>query len=158
MMQQGMPPQPKKGMTTLTIVLIVIGVLLVLLAGVCGLGVIAVQREAKKISDDIGDGGIALVSPPDVTAALAGSKKDYVGQWKSKRGSALRIDADGRMLLEKDEDGDGIKEKVDGPIVSFSGNDIVQKPVITITTRVSVTPHQNGDHWEMTADGIDFSR
>lgn len=157
-MQQGMPPEPKKGMSTLTIVLIVMGVLVVLVGGTCAVGVIAVQREAKKISDDLGDGGLMLVSPPEVKTAVAGPKKDYVGHWKSKKGSSVRISADGEMVFEKDEDGDGMKEKLEAPIVAFAGNDIVQKPLITITTHVSEPPHQNGDHWEMTADGIHFSR
>ena len=157
MTQQGMPPQ-KKGMSTLSIVLIVIGVLVVLVLGTCAAGAIALQREAKKITDDMGDGGLMLVSPPEVKSALAGPKKDYVGHWKSKKGSALRISAEGDMLLEKDEDGDGMKEKIEAPIVSFSGNDIVQKPFITLTTHVSEAPHNVGDHWEMTADGIKFSR
>ena len=153
-----MPPEPKKGMSTLTIVLIVIGVLLVLVGGTCAAGVILLQREAKKISDDLGDGGLLLVAPPEVKADLAGARKDYVGHWKSKKGSSIIIDAEGEMKLDKDEDGDGMKESLQAPIVRFSGNDIVQKPLITITTHVTEAPHKNGDHWEMTADGIHFTR
>ncbi len=159
-MQQGMPggPEPKKGMSTLTIVLIVIGVLLVLVGGTCAVGVVLIGREAKKISDDLGEGGLMLVAPPEVKADLAGSKKDYIGHWKSKKGSSITIDAEGDMKIDKDEDGDGMKESLQGPIVRFSGNDIVQKPLITITTHVKEAPHKNGDHWEMIADDIHFSR
>ncbi len=143
-------------MSTLTIVLIVIGVLLVLVGGTCAVGVILIGREAQKISDDLGEGGLMLVAPPEVKADLAGPKKDYVGHWKSKKGSSITIDAEGDMKVDKDED--GTKESLQAPIVRFSGNDIVQKPLITITTHVSEAPHKNGDHWEMTADGIHFAR
>ena len=159
-MQTGMPqgPQPKKGMSTLTIVLIVLGVVLALGVGTCAVGVFMVKREAQKLGDELKDGGLILVAPAEVTTALAGPKKDYVGHWRSHAGSTLAIDAAGNVRLEKDEDGDGVKEKYEGPIASFQGNDIIMKPIITITLHVSEPPHASGPGMEMTLDGIHFAK
>jgi hypothetical protein len=159
MQSEGRPaPEPKKGTSTLTIVLIVLGVLFVLGAGTCAVGAVLFQREAKKLGDDMSDGGIVLVAPPEVTAALAGAKKDYLGNWRSRGGSTLAIDAAGNIRLEKDEDGDGVKENFEGPIARFDGNDIVMKVILTITLHVTEPPHPSGPGMEMTLDGIRFAK
>lgn len=159
-MQPYETPPAKPGMSALSIALIVLGALLVLTLGTCAAGVFWVGREAKKFEAEIRDGGavVVLASPPAVVAELAGAKKDYVGAWSSARGSTLRIDADGSMKFDKDEDGDGIKEKITAPIAAFRGDDLEVKMVVTLFVRVTQAPHKVGDHWEMTADGVALER
>ena len=95
-------------MSGLMIALIVVGALAVLGLGTCVAGFFLVKAEVKKVAATLGDGGLVLVSPPAVTADLAGSKKEYVGSWRSKHGSTLDIEPNGTMRFEKDEDGDGV--------------------------------------------------
>ena len=158
--QQPMQPiPPKKGMSGLMIALIVIGVIAVIGLGTCAVGVFFVQREATKMVADINDGGMVLVSPPAVTAALAGPKKDYVGAWKSKsKKSTLEIGADGTVDSQKDEDGDGTKESVNVPISQFIGDDFEVKPFITIRFHVTTPPHAVGSGFEMVVDGVTYER
>jgi hypothetical protein len=148
-----MSDTPKKGMSTLAIVLIVLVVLLVLGAGTC----IAGLYWAKgKVEQSIGEGGLVLQSPPDVRAALAGPKKDYVGSWRSKRGSTLVIDSLGNLALETDEG--STKEKLNAPIAAFKGDDMEIHALVTIPIRVSSPPKCGADTCEMTAKGIKFER
>src|ERR1022692_4533640 len=65
------PMPPKKGMGALGIVLIILGVLFVLGIGTCVGGYFWVKG---KVSDLVDSGALDLVSPPAVTAALAGPK------------------------------------------------------------------------------------
>ncbi len=157
-MQQAYPPPPKKKMSTVMVVLIVFGVLGVLGLGTCGVAAFFINKEVKQISASMGEGGLVVVSPANVLVDLAGPKKDYVGSWRSKRGSALHIGADGTMKLEKDEDGDGVKESLQAPIASFSGDDIQIQMFVNVTVKVASAPKKISDHWEMTADDIHFER
>jgi hypothetical protein len=147
-------------MSPLTIILIVVGLVLVGALGTCAAGVFWVKREATKLETEIAEGGavIVMVSPPSVKEALAGPKKDYVGHWHSKSGSTLDIYPDGAMRFEKDEDGDGVKEKTEAPIAAFNGDDFEVKALVVITTHVTEPPHQVGGKWQMTADGVHLTR
>jgi hypothetical protein len=155
---------PKKGMSTLAIVLIVVGVLLVLLVGTCGIAGYFVGRTVSEVKQNIADGGIVLVAPPEVRAELeadAGAKKDFVGSWTSKSGkSTLDIDADGNLKLVKDEG--GTKQTLAAPIADFKDNNIRVRLGLDFVLVVSEPPHRVnggvGDHWEMTADRITWER
>lgn len=152
----GIAPK-KKGMSTLTVVLIVAGILLVLALGTCTAGAIWVGHKAKEVKENIADGGLVLASPPEVTAELEGPKKDYVGAWTSASGrSQLDIKADGSLALVQNEH--GATEKLTAPIAAFAGNDIELRVGLTFKIDVSVPPHRVGDRFEMTARGIAFHR
>lgn len=151
------PQAPKKGMSTTTIVLIVVGVLLVLVLGTCAAGAVWVGHKAKEIEKNIADGGLVLASPPEVVADLAGPKKDYVGAWTSESGkSTLVIQADGNFNMVLAEDGS--TEKINMAIAAFTGNDFEARAGLTFKVAVSEPPHQSRGHWEMTARKIHFHR
>jgi hypothetical protein len=152
--QQPMQPPPKKGMGALGIVLIILGVLFVLGLGTCIGGYFWVKG---KVSELVEGGAIDLTSPPAVTAALAGPKKDYIGNWKAKSGSSsLDIDSSGQMHYQKSRSGNN--ENINAPIGAFVGDDIEVHMLVKLTIRVTKAPNKKGAKWEMTADGIDFER
>jgi hypothetical protein len=152
------PPVPKKGLSTGMIILIVVGVVFLLILGTCAAGVIWAERKASDFAKDMAEGGVVLVSPPAVTSELAGAKKEYVGAWKSKKGSTMHIASSGNFLRELDEDGDGVKEKTEAPIAAFVGDDMQVKLIVTLLFRVSEPPHQVSGVWHMKVDGIDYER
>lgn len=148
---------PKKGMSTLAIVLIIAGVLLVLGIGTCGAGALWLGHQVKEVKESIADGGLVLVSPAEVVTDLAGPKKDYVGSWTSASGkSTLDIQPDGSLKLVQDER--GTKETLTAPIAAFAGNDIEIRVGLKFELKVSEPPHRVGDHLEMIARGITFRR
>ena len=148
---------PKPGMSTLTKVLIGGGIALVLVLGTCGAGAVWLGHKAKEVKESIADGGLVLVAPPEVVAALAGPKKDYIGTWTSESGkSSLAIQADGAMKWDQDER--GTKETITAPIAAFTGNDIELHFGLIVKIEVSEPPHQTGGRWEMTARKIRFHR
>lgn len=156
-MNQGMPPQPKKPMSTAMVLLIVFGVVLVLGLGTCAAGVLWFRSEVKEVEKNLGEGGLVLASPPEVTTALAGPKKDYVGSWHSKRGSTLDITSSGELHMKLDEVG-GTKEEFNAPIAAFIGDDMDLKVGLELRIKVSSTPHQADGKWHMTAKSIDWER
>lgn len=148
------PNQPaKKGLSTLSIVLIVIGVLFVLGLGTCVGGAFILKSKAEQLVDG---GGLVLVSPPEVKAELAGVKRDYIGSWRSAKGSTLDIDADGNIKMTIAEG--GTSETVTAVIAAFHGDDIQLKMLITLTIPVTVPPHRVGDHFQITAKSVTFER
>ena len=150
---QAPAPPPKRGIGTLGIVFIVLGVVLVLGVGTCVGGILWVKG---KVSDLVDGGSLDLEAPLAVTSALAGPKKDFVGSWTSKKGSVLDIDSSGRLRLQKAEGGGSTK--LEAPIGAFVGDDIELHLIVKVTIRVTRPPHKKGSTWEMTADGIDFER
>jgi hypothetical protein len=151
------PAAPKKGMSTLTIVLIIVGVVAVLGIGTCAAGAVWLGNRAKEVSQGLADGGLVLASPPAVVAELAGPKKDYVGSWTSVSGkSTLDIEPDGTMKLVQDEN--GTKETLTAPIGAFAGNDMEIRFGFTIKVNVSEPPHRAGAGWEMTVRNVTFRR
>jgi len=148
---------PKKGMSTLTIVLIIGGVLLVLGIGTCGAAAVWLGHKAKEVKENIADGGLVLVAPAEVVADLAGPKKDYVGSWTSASGkSTLDIQSDGSLKLVQDER--GTKETLTAPIAAFVGNDIEIRLGLTFKLNVTEPPHRQNDRWEVVVRGITFRR
>ena len=114
-------------------------------------------HQVKEVKESIADGGLVLVSPPEVVTDLAGPKKDYVGSWTSASGkSTLDISPDGSLKLVQDER--GTKETLTAPIAAFLGNDIEIRVGLKFELKVSEPPHRAIDHWEMTARGITFRR
>jgi hypothetical protein len=151
------PPSPPKKSNTLAIVLAIIGVLFVLLIGTCAAGTWFLKKKTAEFAENIADGGMVLVAPPEVKAELAGAKKDYVGSWTSASGkSTLDIDADGNVKLVKDEG--GMKETITMPIAAFRGNDIEMKAVVTFKIDVPEPPRQEGGTWKMRAKGVSWQR
>lgn len=152
----GAAPQ-KKGMSTLSIVLIISGILLVLVVGTCGAGAVWLGHKAKEVKENIADGGLVLVAPTEVVTALAGPKKDYVGAWTSASGkSTLDIGPEGTLKLVQDDR--GMKETLTAPIAAFVGNDMEIRFGITIKVDVSEPPHPTSNGFEMVARGITFRR
>ena len=150
-------PTKRKGISTTTIVLIAVGVLVALGLGTCAAGAVWVGHKAKEVKQNIADGGLVLVAPPEVVADLAGPKKDYVGSWVSASGkSTLDILSDGTLKLVQDEKGG--KETLTAPIAAFVGNDMELRVGLTFEIAVSQPPHRVGDRFEMVARGITFHR
>jgi hypothetical protein len=148
---------PPKKSNTLVIVLAIIGVVFVLLLGTCAAAGYLLKRKTAELAENIADGGMVLVAPPEVKAELEGAKKDYVGSWTSTSGkSTLDIDADGNVKLVKDEG--GMKETITMPIAAFRGNDIEMKAVVTFRIDVPEPPHREGSTWKMRAKGISWRR
>jgi len=156
----GAPPQPppKKGMSTLAIVLMVLGGIFLLGLGTCVAGAFWLKNKTEGVMSELADGGggIILVSPPAVKAELAGPKKAYVGAWHGSGGNSLVIDAEGNLKLEKHKGGGN--ESWNAPIAAFSGSDMEIKVLVKVVIKVEKAPHKVGDHWEMTADGVAFER
>ncbi len=152
--QQG-PPPPKRT-SALTIFLIILGVVLVLGGGTCAGLIMLARHGMKTVSDSIADGGLVLVSPPAVTAALGKDKKSYVGTWTSSNGSKIAIVDDGSIEVVRKKGSSS--ESVTDVIAEFRGDDIVVKAVFELVVHVTKPPHQVGDHWEMTADDVEFQR
>jgi hypothetical protein len=154
--------QQKKGMSGLAIGLIIGGVVLVLGFGTCIGAGWYMGRQLKKVTADLADGGLVLVSPPEVQAALTtGDKKEYVGNWRATSGggdSLMVIQADGSFTAEFYSSGGGHTKYTNIPIASFRGDSIEIKPVISVVIDVTQKPHEVGGKWEMTAKGTKFER
>jgi hypothetical protein len=154
-MMHPQPPQATKSNQTLKTVFIVLGVLFLLGMTTCIGTCMYAKGKVSEFAASIGDGGLTLSSPEAVRDALAGPKKDYVGQWVNPKGTKFEIDADGSFKFEKSE---GSTSTTNAPIAAFSGNDIVIKVFVTVTFKVSTPPHRVGDHMEMVMDGLIFTR
>jgi hypothetical protein len=152
--QQQQPYQAPKS-NTLKIVLITLGVLLVGGVGSCAACAYFVGSAGKDLVQSIADGGGFIVAaPPEVTAALAGAKKDYVGDWTGAGGSALRIGEDGEFSIVKKENGNS---SVNGVIAAFEGDNIVLKMMVKMTYKVT-PPKKVGAGFEMVVDGVTYKR
>jgi hypothetical protein len=149
----------KQGMSPLAIVLIVLGSIFLVCVGTCAVGFFWLKGKAEGVMGELSDGGggMVIASPPEVKAALAGPKKDYVGHWEGDNGSELVIDAAGNLNFQK-RSASGTNENYNVAIAAFAGNDIELKVFVKVTIRVTKAPRKVGDHWEMTADGISLSR
>lgn len=152
------PLPKKKPLSALGIVLIVLGATALVCAGAIGAGVFWIKSKAEQFLQDAGDGGLAVAqSPEQVRAQLAGDKRDYVGSWRSDRGSQLEIGEDGSLSIVKAESA-GARTQLNLPIAGFRGEDIVCRAFVTLVIRVTQPPSQIGGRWEMVADGITFHR
>ena len=87
---------------------------------------------------------------------LPADKVAYAGQWSGPQMNML-ITAEGRVDYKRDN-GDG-STSVKAPIKEFVGNNMVVGlgPMAT-TFVVSAPPHQDGDTWKMTVDGVELTK
>jgi hypothetical protein len=105
-------------------------------------------------------------SPKAVTAALQGDKKEYVGSWKTKdpkRSADLEIDATGEMSYDESPELQAWRAAPpanyvadDFYIAAFEGDDVVVDSSLRI--KVTSKPHLVGDHFEMTANDVEWVR
>jgi hypothetical protein len=104
-------------------------------------------------------------SPKEVTTALHGEKKDYVGSWSTKDGkhsADLKIDASGEISYNESSSlratrGESGNYEADFlHITAFEGDDIIVGRDLRI--KVTSRPHAVGDHLEMTANDLSFVR
>jgi hypothetical protein len=137
--------------------LIALGIVVVIGSIVGTVVLFWVQKKVTEVAKDAADGGLVMVSPPEVVAELAGPKKAWVGEWRGVgNASTLDIDAQGNVKLVRITGSS--TEKLTAPIAAFVGNDMEFRAVIKLTIPVSEAPHEVGDHWEMTAKGVKLRR
>lgn len=88
--------------------------------------------------------------------ALPEDKTDYAGEWHSAE-MDLRITRAGRVEYQRSQG--RTKTSIEGPLQAFEGEDFIVG-VSFMTTRfdVSVPPHEDGDDWYMTVDGVRLKR
>ena len=87
---------------------------------------------------------------------LPADKAAYAGQWNGPQ-MALLITQDGRVDYKRDS-GNGTTS-VKAPIKEFAGNNlIVGVGPMETTFVVSAPPHQEGDAWKMTVDGVELTK
>lgn len=84
-------------------------------------------------------------------------KLAYVGTWQSEE-MLLQISQEGRVAYKRKVGENGSKS-IDAPIKDYKGDNLVVGlgPMET-TFVVSVPPHQDGDAWKMTVDGVELTR
>lgn len=87
---------------------------------------------------------------------LPADKAAYAGQWSGPKMEMLITD-EGRVDYSRDTDNG--KASLKAPIKEFVGNNIVVGlgPMAT-TFVVSAPPHQDGETWKMTVDGIELTK
>jgi hypothetical protein len=154
--QQYMQPPPQKS-NTLKIVLIVFAALFVIGGASCAGCFFYGKSKLTELGENMADGGLMLSSPKEVTDALDGPKKDYVGSWQSAAGSKVVIGQSGSFSIAMNEGGD--KKKMDGiAIAAFEGNNIVIKMIVKMTFVVNKAPNKAGAGAEMTLDGVTFTK
>ena len=98
-----------------------------------------------------------------LVAALAGcgvpvpaDKVAYVGEWQEKT-MYLLITQDGSVRYKRLKG--GVSASIEGPLKGFSGDnfEVGVGPVKT-TFVVNKPPHQEGDKWQMTVDGVELTK
>ncbi|MGB0133015.1 hypothetical protein [Dokdonella sp.] len=88
--------------------------------------------------------------------AVPADKVDYVGEWKADAMSLL-ITRDGSVVYERMKK--GAKTSIDAPLKGFEGDDFkVGIGPMETTFKVTAPPHQVGDRWLMTVDGVELTR
>ena len=83
-------------------------------------------------------------------------KSTYVGEWRGTA-MALLITQDGSVAYRRLEG--GVSKSIDGPLKQFEGDNFVVGvgPISTMFV-VTVPPHQDGEQWKMTVDGVELTR
>jgi hypothetical protein len=155
--QQPPPSRQEAKWTPLKIGLIIGGMMLFSIITTCGVAAYRGYSTFKEVSANLGEGGIAISSPPEVVTELNGPKKDYIGSWLSTSNkSSLVILENGHMVYHRNEGQN--KEEITAPIAKFSGNNIECHFGVKITIAVTTPPHKVGDKFEMVVDGITMTR
>ncbi|MFO0757372.1 MAG: hypothetical protein U0359_12825 [Byssovorax sp.] len=150
--QQNFPPQgppPKQGMSGAKIALIILAIGAVLGMGGCLTCLCVAGGAARSVSTP------STGPKMDPKVALAGSKKDYIGNWTGP-GTTLSIGADGTLAFAK-KSGNSSKT-VNGPISGFAGDNIEVFALITITLDVTSPPRRDAKGWKMTVEGVEVTR
>jgi hypothetical protein len=87
---------------------------------------------------------------------LAPERLPYAGEWAGA-GMTLIIDADGRVEYHR-KNGTASKS-IKAPLKEFQGdNFLVGIGSLATTFIVAVPPHEDGDAWKMTVDGIELTK
>jgi len=90
------------------------------------------------------------------TKPIPTEKAEYVGEWHGTA-TALLITQDGSVAYRRLHK--GVNKSIDAPLKAFEGNDfVVGVGLVTTTFVVSVPPHQDGEVWKMTVDGVELTR
>ena len=83
-------------------------------------------------------------------------KSAYVGEWQAKQ-MYLLITQDGSVVYKRINGGS--TTSVEGPLKRFIGRDFdVGIGPFATTFVVTSLPHQSGQHWTMTVDGVELTR
>ena len=106
---------------------------------------------------------MSLVLLLAATALLAGcgepvptERLDYVGEWQEPT-MYLLITQDGSVRYKRMSG--GATKSIEGPLKGFKGNDFeVGIGPMTTTFVVSKPPHNDGQKWTMTVDGVELTR
>ena len=156
--QQPPPSRREAKWTPLKIGLVIGGMMLFSIITTCGVAAYRGYSTYKEVSQNLGEGGFAISSPPEVVAELNGPKKDYIGMWTSAtNNSSLQILENGHMVYHRHESSKS--EDITAPIAKFSGNDIECHFGVKIFVTVKTPPHKvDGDKFEMVVDGITMTR
>ena len=86
--------------------------------------------------------------PPDKAA--------FVGEWHGT-GVELSIEQDGAVYYKRVQA--GTSKTIDLPLKEFQGdNFVVGVGPLTTTFEVSSPPHQDGEFWKMTVEGVEVTR
>jgi hypothetical protein len=87
---------------------------------------------------------------------LPADKTNYAGAWRGGPISLL-ITAEGQVDYKRQEN--GRSTSINAPIKEFAGaNMVVGVGPMATTFVVSVPPHQQGEVWKMTVDGVELTR
>lgn len=87
---------------------------------------------------------------------LPADKAAYAGQWSGPKMEML-ITQDGRVEYSR-QNGNG-SASVKAPIKDFEGNKLIVGvgPMAT-TFVIAAPPHQDGEAWKMTVDGVELTK
>lgn len=88
--------------------------------------------------------------------SVPAAKADFVGFWRAPV-MELLITQDGSVKYQRLKG--GATTTVSGPLQGFEGNNFsVGILFLTTTFVVSNPPHQEGEAWKMTVDGVELTR
>lgn len=83
-------------------------------------------------------------------------KAAYVGEWQQPS-MYLLITQDGSVRYKRLEG--GASKSVEAPLKGFQGDNFeVGVGPVTTTFIVNKPPHQDGDKWKMTVDGVELTK
>jgi hypothetical protein len=83
-------------------------------------------------------------------------KAAYVGEWQEPS-MYLLITQDGSVRYKRLQGGGS--KSIEAPLKGFKGNDFEAGiGPMTTTFVVSKPPHQDGDKWKMTVDGVELTK
>jgi hypothetical protein len=131
----------------------VIAVIVLSVLAVVGVGVFSAVRMVGTMKEVLGtsDAGPPM-SDAEISALLAGPKRDFVGEWKSPTGS-LVIRPDGRAGYAMRVG--FANESANGRIVVFRDDAFY---IMSFRFSIDEPPHRDGARWKMRVRGNYFER